>query len=177
VPLGLPAALPEGIAQLEWCATYSGPVRAALHALKYRGARGVARPLGEALAARWQRAGLGGELLVPVPVHHDRLRDRGYDQAVLLADACGARLRLPVVPALQRGQATVAQHALGRGARAQNVGHAFIVDPRQAQRILGRWVILVDDILTTGATLAAGAAALEGGGCTAVSALVVARDR
>ncbi|MFI5262059.1 MAG: ComF family protein [Candidatus Limnocylindrales bacterium] len=176
-PLGLPTWLPAGILQLEWLAPFTGTTRAALHALKYRGARPLAEPLGTILAARWARAGRGGDLLVPVPIHQARLHERGYDQAVLLADVAGRRLGLPAVPALRRGAATVAQHGLGRGERSANVGHAFEVAPGRAPAVAGRWVILVDDILTTGATIGACAAALRSGGAAAVSALVVARER
>ncbi len=177
VPLGLRSRMPVGVAQLEWLAPYTGTTRAALHALKYEGVRSLAEPLGILLAARWARAGRGGDLLVPVPLHRDRLHDRGYDQAALLAFAAGRRLRLPIVPALRRGEATSAQHALGRGARATNVGHAFVVPPQAAAVIEARWVVIVDDILTTGATIGACALALRAAGARAVSALVVARDR
>ncbi len=177
VPLGLRSRLPAGVAQLEWLASYTGTTRAALHALKYQGVRSLAEPLGILLAARWARAGRGGDVLVPVPLHRDRLHDRGYDQAELLAVAAGRRLRLPVVSALGRGEATSAQHALGRGARAANVGHAFVVTPHAAPLIDGPWVVIVDDILTTGATTGACAMALRAAGARAVSALVVARDR
>jgi ComF family protein len=177
VPLGLRSRLPAGVAQLEWLAPYTGTTRGALHALKYQGVRSLAEPLGTLLAARWARAGRGGDLLVPVPLHRDRLHDRGYDQAQLLALAAGRRLRLPVVPAVRRGEATSAQHALGRGARASNVGRAFVVAPEATAMIDGRWVVVVDDILTTGATIGACAMALRTAGARAVSALVVARDR
>ena len=78
---------------------------------------------------------------------------------------------------MRRGEATSAQHALGRGARASNVGHAFVVAPEATALIDGRWVVIVDDILTTGATIGACAMALRAAGARAVSALVVARDR
>ena len=69
VPLGLPADLPAPLLQLEWCAAFVGPVRAALHGLKYGGERRLVRPLADALAARWRNAGAGGDMIVPVPVH------------------------------------------------------------------------------------------------------------
>lgn len=176
-PLGLRTRLPAGLTQLEWLAPYTGTTRAALHALKYDGVRSLADPLGILLALRWARAGRGGDLLVPVPLHAHRLHRRGYDQAELLASAAGRRLALPMLPALRRGEATAAQHALGRGARATNVSHAFAVAPSATLTIDGAWIVLVDDIMTTGATLAACAAALLMHGAREVSALVVARER
>src|SRR4051812_16895292 len=65
VALGLPADLPEALLQLEWCAPFTGVTRRALHQLKYAGERRLAVPLGEAIAARWARAGAGGDVLVP----------------------------------------------------------------------------------------------------------------
>ena len=178
VPLGLPADLPEGLLQLEWCAPFSGVVRDALHQLKYSGERRLAGPLGEAVARRWTRAGAGGDVLVPVPVHRDRAAQRGYDQAFLLAAAAGTALGLPVIEALERWHATTAQFQLDRRARASNVAGAF--RPRTGvafEPVRGRWVVLVDDVMTTGATLSACAAVLLGGGAAAVSAVTVARER
>jgi ComF family protein len=178
VPIGLPSALPAPLAQLEWCAPFSGTVRAALHQLKYSGERRLARPLGTSLAARWLAAGAGGELLVPVPVHADRARRRGYDQAVLLATEASLRLRIPCLAALERTRRTAPQFDLGRRARRTNVAGAFAMrGPSQAARIEGRWIVLVDDVMTTGATLVACAEALYGAGAVAVSAVTVARER
>lgn len=176
-PLGLVAPLPPGIVQLEWCATFGGPVRDAIHAFKYRGERRLAPTLGRAMAERWRRSGRGGELLVPVPVHASRRRERGFDQAEDLASALAEDLGLPWAPALERRTRTVAQHSLGRAERAANLGGAFVVRPRHRGLVLGRWVILVDDVSTTGATLTECAAALRAGGARAVSALTLARDR
>lgn len=181
-PLGLPAAIPDPLLQLEWCAPFTGPVRAAIHALKYEGVRDLAGPLGGAMAARWRAAGRGGEALVPVPVHGDRLRERGYDQAALLATVVGRALALPVLPAVARSRATHAQHALGRAERARNVGRQFHVPARftgagrLAESVQGRWLVLVDDVVTTGATLSASAWALLDAGAAAVSALTLARE-
>src|SRR4051794_28654937 len=85
VPIGLPSDLPDGVLQLEWCAAFTGPVRAAVHALKYGGERRLLEPLGSAMAERWRHATVGGDLLVPVPVHPSRRRERGFDQAEELA--------------------------------------------------------------------------------------------
>src|SRR5664280_244114 len=127
VPLGLPSSVPLPLLQLEWCAPYAGIVRSALHALKYAGERRLAAPLGTAIAERWAEAGAGGDLLVPVPIHAERRRHRGYDQAVLLADAAAPGLGIPAVVALARDRATRPQFELGRERRAENVADAFRV--------------------------------------------------
>ncbi len=179
-PIGLPADLPAPLLQLEWCAPFAGPVRAALHHLKYAGERRLAEPLGAAVARRWARVGSGAEIVVPVPVHAERERRRGFDQAALIAEVAAGRLRLPVARALERGRATVAQFELGRDERAANVAGAFRLRSPEAavsRVIVGRWVLLVDDVVTTGATLAACAVALERAGAHAVSAIAVARER
>lgn len=179
-PIGLPADLPAPLLQLEWCAPFSGPVRAALHDLKYAGERRLAEPLGAAIARRWARVGTGAQILVPVPVHAERERRRGYDQANLIAAAAARASGLPMARSLERGRATVAQFELGRDERAANVAGAFRLragDPAVAGAVVGRWVLLVDDVVTTGATLAACALALRRAGALAVSAIAVARER
>ena len=176
VPIGLPGDIPAPLAQLEWCASFSGVARRALHRLKYAGDRRLAGPLGEAVARRWAVAGAGGTVIVPVPSSPDRARERGYDHADLHARAAGGRLGLPVVRMLERTRSTVAQFDLDRDARAGNVVGAFALrsaapDPRSV------WFVLVDDVMTTGSTLAACAAALLETGALAVSAVTVARER
>ena len=175
-PIGLPADIPMPLLQLDWCAPFAGAVRSALHDLKYAGERRLAEPLGVAVARRWHRVGVGAEVVVPVPVHADRERARGYDQAALIAQVVARELALPFVPALERARATVAQFELDRDDRATNVAGAFRV--RGAGRaVRGRWVLLVDDVVTTGATLAACGFELMHAGAAAVSAVTVARER
>ena len=178
VPIGLPTDLPEPLLQVESCAPFAGPVRAALHQLKYSGERRLARPLGDAVARRWARVGEGATVVVPVPVHADRERQRGYDQAALIAEVAAENLALPCVRALERARATAAQFELGRDERSANVAGAFRVRGRDAvAAVAGRWVLLVDDVFTTGATLAACGFALVDAGAYAVSAITVARER
>ena len=179
-PIGLPSELPAPLVQLEWAAPFTGTVRAALHALKYAGERRLAVPLGEAAAARWCQAGAGGDLVVPVPVHAARARERGYDQAVLIARVVAARLGVPMVPVLERRRRTIAQFELDRARRRTNVDGAFhLREPELATRavVQGRWVVLIDDVVTTGATLAACGAVLMAAGALAVSGLTIARER
>jgi len=176
-PLGLAEGPPHPLLQLEWCAAFRGATRAALHALKYAGERRLAEPLGRAIAERWGRVGAGGELLVPVPVHEARRRERGYDQAALLAEVAARQLGLPWAPALQRTRATTAQYHLDRRRRAANVAEAFAVTLPHRRAVHGRWVVLVDDVVTTGATLSEAASALLDAGALAVSAVTVARER
>jgi ComF family protein len=184
IPIGLPSDLPPGILQLEWCAPFGGLVRSALHQLKYGAETRLADPLGAAIARRWARVAAGGDVLVPVPVHAERARQRGYDQAELIARAAARDLGLPCAPILERARATVAQFDLDRATRATNVRGAFRLKPRPGARssdtaspLAGRWVVLVDDVVTTGATLSACADPLVRGGALGVSAVTVARER
>ena len=116
------------------------------------------------------------DLLVPVPLHRSRLFRRHYNQAALLARAVGriaGRVCLP--DALQRLRATASLGERSAAERAAEVANAFAVRPARAARLVGRRVVLVDDVMTSGATANACATALREAGATAVDVLVAAR--
>lgn len=154
---------------------YAGTMRKALAALKYTGMSRLAEVLaGPALPAlRRLNAISGPAALVPVPLHEERRRIRGYNQAALLARELGAATGLPVADALQRTRPTTKQHRLGRSARLANLRRAFGV--RDGISVSGT-VILIDDIITTTATLETCAAALRGAGAAAVFGFAIARE-
>ncbi len=156
-------------------AEYEGVVRDAIHAFKFEGKRALARPLAALVleqAGGWPAADLAA--LVPVPLARARERARGFNQAALLAERLAAGLRLPVRPRwLTRARATAPQSDLGAAERHANVRGAFAAAPAVA----GRHVIVVDDVLTTGATVAECARALRAAGAVRVGVLTVARVR
>lgn len=160
-----------------WSAgTFAGPLREALHAFKYGGGHGLAAELG-ALVARLVAADLATgtqlDVIAPVPLHRERVRERGYDQALLLGESIARSCGLPLMPALHRIRRTAPQVALDRAARAGNLGGAFV---GVAGSLRGLRVGLVDDVVTTGATLRSAAATARACGARSVRAYVVASD-
>jgi len=151
-----------------------GPARKLVHRLKYSDRAEIARPL-----ARWmKRAGADvladADLLVPVPLHPLRLWRRRFNQAAMLAQEVSRATGKPCsVDALLRVKATASQVGLSRAQRAENVQGAFKVADGAAVR--GRNVVLVDDVLTSGATANAASRALIRAGATRVDVLVFAR--
>lgn len=156
---------------------YEGAVRQAILALKFRGQRRVARPLANLLAACYAREALSADLIVPIPLHSSRRRERGYDQARLIAQPLAAQLHIPVrTDLLVRQRATRAQMTLSRSERLTNVAGAFaLTSPAASSVLAGKRVLLVDDVTTTGSTLDAAARALRGANPAAIWGLAVAR--
>ena len=154
-------------------AHYTGPVRKALHAFKFGGKRALARPLAELLVEAYgPELARESTVLVPVPLTAEREQDRGFNQAALLAESLGRAWRLPVKPRwLRRTRATPPQSELGAAARRANVRGAFAA----AAAVRGRDVIVVDDVFTTGATVAECSRALRAAGARDAAVLTVAR--
>ena len=155
---------------------HDGPIRHALARLKYEGARRLAGPLSEAATPtlRLLIEVTGIVPIVPVPLHRERLRVRGYNQAELIARALCSRSSLPFADLLERVRPTTKQHRLDRAARLANLREAFGM--RETVRAVPRTLILVDDIITTTATLEACASVLRAAGVRDVYGFALARE-
>lgn len=149
---------------------YEGTLRTLVHALKYAGRRSLARPLAALMRERQRELLDLADVAVPVPLHRARRRQRGFNQAEDLARGLG----LPVVNGLRRSRHTATQAELSAADRIRNVAGAFDPAP-EAAALVGRSVVLVDDVMTTGATLNACADVLRRGGAERVVALTAAR--
>jgi ComF family protein len=155
-----------------WAAvSYEGPARALVRALKFRSAVGLVDAMAAQMAANAPPGLLAGRALVPVPLHPARRRRRGFNQAEEIATALGRRAGLPVADCLERvGGST--QVGKGRSERLAALDGLMRMRPGTAVPLRA---LLVDDVVTTGSTLAACAAALEAAGARDVSAIAYAR--
>jgi len=162
---------------LRACAFHSGTLRKAIHQFKYEGLRALAAPLGRLMSQAWSELAPSSDFdaIVPVPLHPARQRERGYNQAVLLARELSPSLHCPVVEhELVRVKATAPQIDLSAEQRRANVQHAFKCT---RSGLAGKRVLLIDDVCTTGATLEAAAAALYQTGAVSVWSYTLARAR
>ncbi len=164
---------------------YTGKLRQAVLRLKFGGDDRLGVRLGEGLAPTWEALPLGGEfgapLIVPVPLHPSRRRERGFNQSELLAAGLVRALKrqsggdapLVVKTCMHRKRATPPQTGLSVAARRENLRGAFEV--AKPEEVRGRAIVLVDDVMTTGATLSACARALKRAGAAKVMGLTLAR--
>jgi len=176
-------ALPPAGGPQFWLGAYAGPWLRLVKALKYEGDRRVADLLGGLLARRLQAASFRPTVITHVPASPGRLHERGFDQSELLAAALAASLAasiatsgvfasgtIPTGKLLSRAQGSRSQGRLSRAERTVNAGASFTAVACRAQRVL-----LVDDVVTTGATAAACSAALLEAGAAEVWTALVAR--
>ena len=154
---------------------YTSPWKELISSFKFEGQAGLAYFLGQQMRHKPAIAQLvqACDYLVPVPLSAQRLRQRGFNQALLLAQQLCARRCL--AQGLIRWRDTAAQSGLSRQERLLNLSHAFMVPPQSAQNLRGSRVVLVDDVMTTGATLRACTLALLSAGVARVDVVVLAR--
>ncbi len=169
----------EPLAGLWAAGLYEDPLRLAIQALKYEGKRQVAGPLGRLLAATYRRqmrgARLRFDIVVPVPLHPKRQAERGYNQSALLARGLASEVGLALrEDVLWRWRHTPQQVGLDAAGRRANVAGAFACQARHLA-LVGKTLLLVDDVCTTGATLAACAETLRAAGVREVWGLTLAR--
>jgi predicted amidophosphoribosyltransferase len=161
--------LPAGVSSVsaQWC--YEGPARALVLALKLRGLRSAAIPLVEGMVDATRRDGLGGAVVTWVPGRRRDIAARGFDHAELLARGLARELGLRPRPLLRRRQTGQDQTSLSASDRALNVRGVFVADLAPPQ------VILVDDLITTGATASSSAKSLRAAGSDRVAVVVPCR--
>jgi len=150
-------------------------MRQAIYQLKYRNLRALAEPLARLLNDYLVTSPVPGDVLVPVPLHRKRLRERGYNQSSLLAKELGKLISLPVVDncLVRQRQAPPQARTTSVEERQSNVAGAFTC---RDQRLQDRQVLLIDDVATSGATIDACAVALKTTGVTSVWGLALARE-
>jgi len=152
---------------------FDGPLREALHRLKYQRDIGIGEALSKHIIELYNDQKWEIDIIVPVPLSRKRARERGYNQAGLLARPLAYAIQKPFQPeALHRSRDTRSQVGLRAKERRENVDGSFIAD---VQRVNGKVVLVIDDVMTTGSTINACAQALRVAGASVVYALTLAR--
>jgi ComF family protein len=176
---GVCAACRAGLRAFDRAASfgmYEGALRGLIHLYKYSGMKPLAGPLAHFLE-RAIPIDERFDAVVPVPLHWRKRWDRGFNQAELLARHVAKKRGIPVLNALRRNRPTATQAGLASAGRRRNVAGAFALKSpaRSNPRLAGRKILLIDDVITTGATANACASALKRGGAKSVSLLTLAR--
>ncbi len=167
---------PPAYARARAAVRYDEVARTLVHALKYGDRLDLAPIMGRFMARAGREVLTGADALVPVPLHWRRLWARRCNQSALLAKAIAAQCGIAIATAaLKRVKATPQQVGLTRTQRAGNVQGAFRVPPESKAEVAGRRLVLIDDVLTSGATADACARALLRGGAQSVDVVVFAR--
>jgi ComF family protein len=172
---GVCAACREGLRGFDRAASfgfYEGTLRGLIHLYKYKGMKPLARPLA-AFLDRAVPIDQAFDAVVAVPLHWRKRWQRGFNQAELLARHVAKRRRVPLLNALKRKRATAIQASLASAGRRRNVAGAFAL--RRGQAVAGKKILLIDDVMTTGATASACASVLKRAGALSVSLVTLAR--
>jgi ComF family protein len=172
---GVCAACREGLRGFDRAASfgfYEGSLRRLIHLFKYNGMRPLAKPLARFLE-RAIPIDQAFDAVVPVPLHWRKQWQRGFNQAELLARYVARRRRVPLLAALKRKRSTAVQASLASAGRRRNVAGAFEIRAKAA--VAGKKILLVDDVMTTGATASACASVLKRAGAQSVSLVTLAR--
>ncbi len=166
-------AIPPMYQSLRSYGLFSGPLREALHRLKYQRDIGIGEALSKHLIELYNELQWEIDLIVPVPLSQKRARERGYNQTGLLARPLAYTVHKPYQPgALHRPRDTRSQVGLKAKERHENVEGAFTAD---IEKVKGKVVLVIDDVMTTGSTISACAQALRAAGASGVYALTLAR--
>jgi len=153
-------------------------VREVIHQFKYANRHSLTVILARLMAECWHSNPMPSDLLVPVPLHPARQRERGYNQADLLARALGDMISLPVVTSgFERVRYTQSQISLNAADRRENVQNAFVFSSRRDSIVSDRHVVVIDDVCTTGSTLEACSVALKDAGARTVWGFTLARAK
>ncbi len=154
---------------------FEGVIRQAIHQFKYRNLRSLATPLAQLIDNHLKTYPIPGDVLIPVPIHKKRIRERGYNQSLLLARKLGKLTDFSVIEncLIRRIQSPPQARSASVEERHRNVADAFIC---KDSRLRGKQVLLIDDVTTSGATLDACAKVLKAAGASSVWGLTLARE-
>lgn len=160
--------------QVRAAVLYTDPIAPIIHKMKYNGMFALAEPLAHLMVEAWPRWQIPVDLVIPIPLHPKRQKQRGYNQSFLLAHYLCRELQLPLASeALQRVRHTQPQVELSAADRQKNVSDAFRANKKID--LHGKRILLIDDVCTTGATMSAATNALLAAGAYQVSGYCLAR--
>ncbi len=166
---------PDGLRSVRAAFLLESPARELVHALKYQGWRSVGEFMGAVMGRRASAAVRGADRVVPIPTSERNLRRRGYNQAEVIASALAAETGIPLLACLKRRRQEGTQTALNPMQRRANVSGAFVMTEAGEEMVRGHRILLVDDVITTGATILAAFRALVPGAPATVSAYAFSR--